>query len=179
MGTKRWCILVLILSVAFVEQPERLVWEEDRLLQWSDFKGKPDYLLDYAATTNSGMSHSYMIDAYGVLDKSSSTVLAHFYPSFSWCKPSDTTAVLLRHEQTHFDITEVYARKLRKLMQEYPFTVNSQEEVKKVYAKVEEARRATQQLYDRETDHSRKQDQEIVWRERIRDSLEKYWVYTP
>jgi hypothetical protein len=159
--------------------PERLVWDADRQLEWSDFKGSPDYLLDYVATTNSGMSHSYGINGNGFLDKSTSSVLAHFYPTFSWYKPADTTAAILRHEQTHFDITEVYARKLRKRIQEYVFTANSNEEIKQLYKTIETERREAQRLFDQETDHSRLKDRELFWAERIRDSLEKYWVYTP
>lgn len=178
MRIKPWHIIMVLLSLSFAEQPERLVWEENRPLSWSDFKGNPDYLLDFVATTNSGMSHSYGIDGYGVFDKSSSKVLAHFYPTFSWYMPADTTAAILRHEQTHFDITELYARKLRKRIQEYAFTANSNEEVKQLYATTEQERRATQHLFDKETDHSRLLEQERIWQERIKDSLEKYWVFT-
>ena len=159
--------------------PERLVWDADKKLEWSDFKGNPDYLLDFVATTNSGMSHSYGIDGNGFLDKSTSSVLAHFYPTFSWYKPADTTAAILRHEQSHFDITEVYARKLRKRIQEFTFTANANEEIKRLYEITENERREAQRLFDNETDHSRLQDQERIWVKRIRDSLEKYWVYTP
>lgn len=178
MSIKSWGVIMILLYCSFVAQQERLVWDEDRLLQWSDFKGNPDYLLDYAATTNSGISHSYVIDSYGVLDKSKSTVVAHFYPSFSWYKAADTTATLLRHEQTHFAITEVYARKLKKCIQEYTFTTNSQEEVKQLYTAVEEARKAAQRLYDAHTDHSRLKEEELIWQARIRDSLKKYWQYS-
>ncbi len=179
MQLKAWYILIAVLSFTFSNPPERWVWEEDRALRWSDFKGSPDYLLDFAATTNSGMSHSYTIDGNGVLDKSSSEVLAHFYPTFSWYKPADTTAAILRHEQSHFDITEMHARKLRKRIHEFSFTANSKEEVKKLYEVTEQERRRTQELFDRETDHSRNKDQEVLWQKRIKDSLEKYWVFTP
>lgn len=179
MYLKPGYILVILLFISFVSPPERFAWDEERPLRWSDFKGAPDYLLNFVATTNSGMTQSYTIDGYGVLDKSSSTVMAHFYPTFSWYKPADTTAFILRHEQSHFDITEIHVRKLRKRIQEYSFTANSKEEIKQLYEITEQERRATQRLFDEETDHSRIKGQEILWQERIRDSLEKYWVFTP
>lgn len=174
-------ILFSFLICLFIKPlpPERIVWEEDRALIWADFKGNPDYLLSFVATTNSGMSHSYSINSNGFLDKSSSTVLAHFYPTFSWYKPADTTAAILRHEQSHFDITEMYARKLRKRIEDYNFTSNAKEEIKYLYRLTEEERRETQRLFDQETDHSRIQKEERQWEERIKDSLEKYWIYTP
>jgi hypothetical protein len=52
-----------------------------------------------------------------------SEVAAVFLPHLSWVKPvvlSDPAmrASTLRHEQTHFDLTEVYARRLRKYLAE-------------------------------------------------------------
>lgn len=179
MSLKAITFSLFACTVILPNPPERLKWEEDRPLQWSDFKGSPDYLLDYVATTNSGMSHKYTIDGNGVLDKSSSEVNAHFYTTFSWYKPEDTTAAILRHEQSHFDITEIHARKLRKRIYEFKFTENSKEEIKRLYQITEQERRDTQHLFDQETDHSRLKDQEVKWAERIRDSLEKYWVFTP
>jgi len=171
--------IVILLCLSFSTSPERMAWDEDRALRWSDFKGAPDYLLDFVATTNSGMTQSYSIDSDGVLDKSTSTVLAHFYPTFSWYKPADTTAAILRHEQSHFDITEIHVRKLRKRIHEFTFTTNSKEEIKQLYQITEQERRATQRLFDKETDHSRIKDQELLWQQRIRDSLERYWIFTP
>ena len=178
MSVRSGCILVLLLLISFVSPPERFAWDEERPLRWSDFKGAPDYLLNFAATTNSGMTQSYTIDGYGVLDKSSSKVLAHFYPTFSWYKPADTTAVILRHEQSHFDITEIHVRKLRKRIQEFTFTVSSKEEIKKLYEFTEQERREAQKLFDKQTDHSRIKSQEILWQKRIKDSLRKYSQFT-
>lgn len=179
MSFKVIFISLVLCLIALPEAPERIAWEEDRPLTWADFKGNPDYLLSFVATTNSGISHSYSIDSNGFLDKSSSKVLAHFYPTFSWYKPADTTAAILRHEQSHFDITEMYARKLRKRIQDYAFTSNSNEEIKYLYRLTEDERREAQRLFDQETDHSRLQKEELRWAERIKDSLEKYWIYTP
>lgn len=176
---KSWTVIMLLFTISLIQKPERLVWEEERLLSWEDFKGSPDYLLNFAATTNSGMSHSYTLDSEGVLDKSRSEVLAHFYSTFSWYKPADTTAAILRHEQSHFDITEMHARKLRKRIEQYNFTVNSKEEIKQLYQLTEQERVATQRLFDKETEHSRLMNYERLWEKRIKDSLKKYRDYTP
>jgi hypothetical protein len=41
-------------------------------------------------------------------------VAAFFSPSGSWVKPEGKTPELLRHEQGHFDMAELYALRLRK-----------------------------------------------------------------
>lgn len=172
-------LIILSLCSINTTSPERLVWEEDRPLQWSDFKGAPDYLVPFAATTNSGMSQSYSIRGDGTLDRASSIVLAHFYPTFSWYKPADTSAFILKHEQTHFNITELYARKLRKRISEYSFTKNAAKEIKMLYHKTEKERKNAQEAYDKATNHSRNRSVEEYWSQAIKDSLELYWVYTP
>ena len=178
MFIKSQVFIIVVLSLTFFNPPERLTWEEGRKLSWSDFKGNPDYSLAFVATTNSGISHSYAIDGKGVLDKSSSKVRAHFYTTFSWYKPESVTKAILEHEQKHFDISEIYARKFRKRIQEFQFTTNSKEEIKNLYKSTEEERRNTQQLFDKETDHSKRKNQELLWANRIKDSLKKYEAYT-
>ena len=177
MLIKAWHIVVVALWVLSFNPPERLAWEEGRLLKWSDFKGAPDNLSGFVATTNSGISHSFAIGGNGVLDKSTSKILAHFYPTFSWVKPARATKAILKHEQNHFDISEIYARKLRKRVQEFQFTTNSEEEIKNIYESTEEERRNTQQLFDKESDHSKRKNQELLWTIRIKDSLKKYEAY--
>ncbi len=43
---------------------------------------------------------------------------AEFYTNTSWVKPARKSAELLRHEQGHFDITELYARKMRRTIRD-------------------------------------------------------------
>jgi hypothetical protein len=41
-------------------------------------------------------------------------VEVEFYPNSSWVKPGRKSTELLKHEQGHFDLTELYARKAEK-----------------------------------------------------------------
>ena len=41
-------------------------------------------------------------------------VYAHFYPDKSWVIKEQSSEHILNHEQLHFDITELHARKFRK-----------------------------------------------------------------
>ena len=50
----RFCIALIALVILGGIQtptPERFGWNPDKKLQWSDFKGTPDYGTPFAATT--------------------------------------------------------------------------------------------------------------------------------
>ena len=159
--------MALVILCSFSTLPERIEWEESRTLSWEDFKGRPNRRGGFVASTSSGMSQSYVINSKGILDKKETHVTAHFYPEYSWYIVKDTTARLLKHEQTHFDITEVHARILNARIQSYNFSSNSKREVKALYERVEEERRAMQQAFDEETNHSINRDAEKKWEEKI------------
>lgn len=160
-------LLIFLASLAFYSAPERLAWSENRRLVWEDFKGKPDVEQGWAATTSSGISQSYEINGQGFLNKATTKVTAYFYPEYSWVRNREKTAHLLGHEQTHFDITEYHARKLKKRIKNFEFTSNSKEEVKNLYAQIEEERIAMQRLFDSETEHSTNHTTEIQWEFKI------------
>ena len=170
------CLLFLF-SFSNDEQPKRLAWESDRKLQWSDFEAPADDLLPYAATANSGMSHSYAITDNGEFLRSTSEVKAHFYPEFSWYKSKDTTAVILAHEQSHFDITEIHARKFRKRIEEFEFTTNAAVEVRELYDLTENERMQMQNRFDKESQHSLNAEAELFWKNQIARLLEKLDYY--
>ena len=49
-------------------------------------------------------------------------VNAFFYPNESWYKPDVCNNLILSHEQLHFDITELHARKFRQMVSNTRFT---------------------------------------------------------
>lgn len=156
------CILAF-LTMGVSDAPERIAWSDVKVLQWSDFKGSPNASDSWAASSSTGMSQAYELDGNGFLNLSGTTVTAHFYPEYSWVLHQEKTKHLLGHEQTHFDITELYARKLRARIDEFKFTSNSKEEIRALYAEVEIERVAMQQLFDSETNHSMNHMKEIAW----------------
>ena len=163
--------LLLIVLLAAVSTPEksgleRYVWQDERELVWEDYKGKPEANSLFAAVTSSGISHEFLI-SNGVLDKKQSQVYAYFYPTMSWYNPETATPSVLRHERTHFDITELHARMLRKRIAAFEFTENSSEEVKRLYLQVEQARTSMQKAFDKETIHSLRKDAEAFWEAKI------------
>lgn len=166
-------ILCILVSLSRKE-PVRYDWKHDKQLTWVDFKGKPDRRSPFAASTSSGLSHNYAIDSNGFLVKKQSVVNAYFYPQKSWYKKEMIAAQTLKHEQTHFDITELYARILRKRIAEYDFTSRSLKEIKKIYRDTENERRQLQTRFDQETDHSLNTGAEHAWEIKVQRLLTQY-----
>src|SRR6218665_2010601 len=87
---------------------DTLYWIKDRKLTWDDFKGVPDTNSIGGAATYSG----FVTKSRYTSDTSVSVVIsAVFYKKESWKKTQYQTVLSLQHEQGHFDITEVFARK--------------------------------------------------------------------
>lgn len=167
-------ILLWFVSSPLDNDTVKLQWTEGKQLTWEDFQGIPNVGADYVASTNSGISFSF---SYQVSDGEMTMeyeVLSNFYPKLSWFKPTKVSDYILKHEQTHFDITELFARKLRKAMAETSFSNNPKKEVNAIYDQVERARRKFQNQYDAETDHSKNKSAELQWRLLVAQELQKY-----
>lgn len=152
-------------------------WSEDRQLTWDDFQGTPDAGDSFVASTNSGISFSFSYQTRNGKMKLKYEVLCNFYPELSWYRPTMVSSYILKHEQTHFDISELFARKLRKAMAETQFSTQPKEEVNALYNDIERQRREMQQLFDLESDHSKNEEAELHWRKFVANELMKYDAY--
>jgi hypothetical protein len=85
-----------------------LSWNPFYTLQWYDFKGKPPK----GSRGDAGTAVKIKAKPFRVGNEIQYDVTATFDRQKSWAR--DTSASLLRHERLHFDIAEVYARKIRK-----------------------------------------------------------------
>lgn len=170
----------LIIKVFFIffifffseKEPIKIPWKANQKLTWADFQGKPEPRSGFVATTNSGISFSYSTTNGEALK--SFNVQSYFYPKSSWYLPSQVNQHILNHEQTHFDISELHARILRKKISETTFTKNIKKEIDKIYYSVEQSRREMQQNFDAETDHSKNKDKEKQWELFVLKELKKY-----
>ncbi len=75
---------------------------------------------------------------------------------------------LENHEQIHFDITEIFARKIRKLILARKL---NEKEIEIVFSENIKACNDFQNQYDIETNHSINQAKQIVWDKRIKELL--------
>ena len=109
-------IVLLFLCFFCIQNDESVLsWDASYKLSWSDFKAKPNTNSSAVAITASGIIFGFSIKQ---TDKNkvvsfTTDVYAHFYPEQSWYKMKRANNHILQHEQLHFDITELYARKFR------------------------------------------------------------------
>jgi len=93
-----------------LQKEDYILWTANRKLKFEDFKGKPkefsffEKALSACAITN---SRYIEIGKPPIFD-----IKAVFLINKSWIVQKDS--VTLKHEQVHFDIAELYARKTRK-----------------------------------------------------------------
>jgi predicted secreted Zn-dependent protease len=79
---------------------------------------------------------------------------------------------ILSHEQGHFDIAEIYARKLNKALSAYVFNRNTvSRDVNAIYDDVIKLHHKAQEQYDDETDYSRNFKEQEEWKNRIAAEL--------
>jgi len=146
-----------------------LHWSASRPLVLADFKGRPRTGETHAALT----SATIVAEVACKGGQFTGHVQAAFDPTVSWWRePATATPKLLRHEQLHFDITEVYARRLRQKLAAVRVPcaqLGSAFELlaQGVYAEWEKA----EQQYDRDTNHGLKPEPQAQWETQVQQQL--------
>lgn len=170
---KSFCIFLLAFipftALAQEEIEEYLRWNASRKLTWADYKASPDPNSDAAASTTTSLSIEYNIGSSGFSYK----IKSRFSKTRSWVLHK--TDYILSHEQGHFDLAEVFARKLHKQMSEYVFNKKTyQIDLDKIYKTITEEKTKMQDDYDRETRHSINKEKQADWLKKIAALLKEY-----
>lgn len=155
------------LAAQDVTQP--IIWSNTKL-NWLDFKEKVTYdkypyqlaktrwLLDVTFNDTLGLKSSNKINF---------KVVALFVPQYSWVrnlKPNIATPALLQHEQTHFDLVELYARKLREKFLLANLTLkNYKREINKIKNKILRKLHAAQSSYDADVKGRVEGEEQNMW----------------
>jgi hypothetical protein len=164
-------ISLLILTIGATAQgknEELIRWNESQKLTWADYKGKPRENSDAAASTATYLGFEFNVRKDGFDYKITCT----FSKTKSW--GLHKTDYILIHEQGHFDIAEIFARKLNKMMREYKFDKNNfKEDLKTIYQSIAVEKDAFQNQYDEETNHSIKRDKQAEWLTKISNHLKE------
>ena len=154
---------------------DTIYWEKGIKLSWEDFRGEPDYTVDYKAVSYAGIAcHIGATDTQAVIN-----VRSYFCRSHSWIKTAKASDNLLQHELYHFHITEFFARKLRKsiaVSQPVPDSLYWVTVIK-FYDNWNECDQL-QAMYDHQTEFSTDSIWQRRWEKMILDSLEEYKSYT-
>jgi len=150
-------------------------WDKDRKLTWDDFKGKvPKSNRGMGAIAATGVYKYY----YYSKRKVSIKIVAIFDCNISWNSNNNDYEGLI-HEQGHFDIAEIFARRLRKELNSIRIMKNDGHIIKieKIIYNYEEQRKDYNKLYDKETKHSFHKEKQKEWNERIARELEELEKY--
>lgn len=146
---------------------KRILWMENQYPTWSDYKGKPKNN-GMVAETSTIIEISFGVKNGVVFTK----VNCAFLPLNSWVHDKQKSDYILKHELLHFDITELYARKLRKRFASEIKTEKDYPKINKIYREIISEWQNKQQQYDGETNHSINKDAQILWNEEIANELE-------
>ena len=90
-----------------------------------------------------------------------------------------STVAIGAHEQGHFDIAEIFARRLNKQMSEYVFNKNTfKDDLKKIYMSLTSEKDSFQNRYDEETNHSINKEKQSEWLKKIEGFLKELKAFS-
>lgn len=154
-------------------------WSSNRKLSWEDFKGEPKPTSNKMAAAESYCGFGFQTTYVHAFAKAQITVNTTFDCLKSWVRDSQKDREeLLQHEQFHFNISEVYARKLRKLYAEnLNYAGNVNDKAQAIFKEVYGVYLARQELYDEETQHGLHDGKQITWQQKINEELDELKAY--
>jgi len=169
-----FCLLTLSWHTPYQQEPEQIAWNAERPLAWTDFKGAMPFGMLFDAQSYSGIGYSYTPVRKGDRVVIEWKVEAYFDPAVSWVRIDGGSDNLLKHEQGHFDIAEIFARDLRQKLNAVNLDLGNVEYFMESYlADVLEDMRAYHDAYDRDTHHGTDQDEQKHWDTMIKKELKK------
>lgn len=154
----------------------RIEWSPNRKLTWNDFKGEPD-TINFPTTlamTKSGIGYESGIN---MIKDGQVFVQSFFYTNQSWVTPEGRTEYVLRHEQIHFDITEIYSRKLRKELADANVTSKNSQLAEPIFNRIISELTQRQDRYDEETMRGDRKETQEHWEAVVQLELAKYDFY--
>lgn len=167
--TVTFIINLLTFPLLSFAQSDTIYWKSNYKLTWDDFEERPDTSLMQAALTHCNISYK----SYEQGDKLAFKVTCFFNKSKSWSKHKDNME-LLNHEQGHFNIAELFARKLRKELLQYNYNeATVLKDVPAIFKKILADKKAYNALYDNETELSKNKDKQDYWDKKIMKELEE------
>ena len=97
-----------------IENDSLLLWQADRSLTWEDFKGAQRNYHGNVLAEACGKIKT--VDTYWIGETPKFNIRCYFIKTCSWTITDDPES--LEHEQIHFDIYELFTRKIRKAFDE-------------------------------------------------------------
>lgn len=162
-----------------IDDPRRyeseVTWHKNRKLVIDDFKGQTEKRPFTAATASGFRSH---IEGRPISPRKYTLELTTYFDCYSsYFKRTEFDSQVLAHEQIHFDISELYARKFIERVEERAMDLN---EFLQAYPEIIDAIYREMQLKQDEYDAEVYPDpsKQAKWETWISEELEKYKSYS-
>ena len=177
---KHFFILLLFVAVSGTMRAQTskkfaqdtIIWTKDSLLVKEDFQSKHKGPIPAATATGLFIHPEY----------SGGTLLLHVEAIFrkSMSYMHDDVPYILNHEQLHFDICEVHARKLRKSIIDKNFKKvnNIVQVIQKMADKESSEFNKEEDEYDKDTEHGLNAAKQQVWNEKVKAELAELEQYS-
>jgi hypothetical protein len=148
-------------------------WQSKKLLKWSDFKlkDKPSRNFRAGGSTNIIFSSDTLVNG-----KYKFIIKAYFFPYKSW-SGTDKSSSLLLHEQVHFNIAELVARKMRACIREVEVDNQNIDSLVWKILSVKKEMDALGKKHDKETANGRVKTRQIEWQKKIDEQLNQLKEY--
>ena len=160
-----------------VDSTKYIVWDEDRPLTWDDYPvigvdASPDFINNNALTA---VTHS--VRGGIVKGEPNFEVYVLFKIKDSWTTSREDPQ-LFAHEKLHFDIAELYGRKLRKQIAAMggQKVMNLSEYRRKIKFLLDEFKIKSMD-YDEETGHGSLLDKQIEWQNFVSSEMQRLHKY--
>ena len=166
---RQFLILIPLFLFGFMNAQDKIFWDRNRKLAWADFQSKyrPN-TSNAAATTFCGIS--YLLNSTTKKFTSKQVKIESFFiPSKSWAHLEHKTDLVLMHEQSHFDIAELFARRFRKIISDKTMDSKS---LQQFYTEIYDDYNDYQQDYETVTNHGRIKEKQLEYSAKIDAEIE-------
>ncbi len=181
MKIKQFLFTLLIVvffktTISYSQNDTLIIWTKNKKLNWSDFQSKERVISFDGAQSMVGIKIKPFLSNNGIYNYKA---FAYFKKNKSWADTININAFILKHEQVHFDIAELFARKMRKAV--YNLKLKNEivlpADYRLIHDKFYALYRDYQDKYDLETDHARIYKMQIKWDKKVAKELEELKDY--
>ena len=151
---------------------EPFEWSADRRLTWADFQGPFDLRSGAVAVTATVVAYEMACTGTDFRWR----IVSRFVPRSSWVRPDHLlnrqSEQTLLHEQGHYDLSEVHARRARETVRRLaaPCALTDAQQNALIQGFHQQAD-ALQEQYDRETAHGTAQRRQREWEGQVEEWL--------
>jgi len=170
-------LLFYVLTSSSSQENDTIFWTSQVRLKWNDFNFNiADTCYKQGAEV---MTHS-SIDTKGFWDKGlpNYQITVCFLRSLS-CTIDTLSQFALEHEQLHFDIAELYARKMRQTVKSLRFKHEKNFNVySSSFKNIDAEQEQYQDRYDLETHHGNMVIKQKEWIKKVKGEMDKLKLYS-